>query len=72
MPRTTSRPRAGAAPVPAPAGAVRFELGNWILLLAGLASVVAGFALLAGGSIVAAPLLLMLGFLVLIPWGIIK
>jgi hypothetical protein len=53
-------------------GSVRFSLANAILLAAGLAAIVGGFALLARGSTVAAPLVLMLGFLVLIPWGIIK
>jgi len=68
---TTSRARAAAAPAAAE-GAVRFSLGNWILLLGGLVAVLGGFALLATGSVVAAPLLLMLGYLVLIPWGIIR
>jgi hypothetical protein len=53
-------------------GSVRFSLVNALLLAAGLAAVVGGFVVLANGSTVAAPLLLMLGFLVLIPWGIIK
>jgi hypothetical protein len=52
-------------------GAVRFSLRNWILLAAGLLAVVLGFVTLSGGSTVAAPLLLMLGYLVLIPLGII-
>ena len=39
---------------------------------AGLVSVTVGFVLLAGGSTVAAPLLLVLGYAVLIPVGIIK
>ncbi len=72
MPRTTSAPRRTAAPTAADsAGQVHFSLLNWILLLVGLVAVVAGFVLLAGGSIVAAPLLLVLGFVVLIPLGII-
>ena len=52
-------------------GAVRFSLRNWIRLAAGLVAVVLGFVTLSGGSTVAAPLLLMLGYLVLIPLGII-
>ena len=52
-------------------GAVRFSLRNWILLAAGLVAVVLGFVTLSAGSTVAAPLLLMLGYLVLIPLGII-
>ena len=77
---TTGGVAASFAAMPTPAtkssaepreGAVRFALRNWILLAAGLVAVVAGFVTLAGGSTVAAPLLLMLGYLVLIPLGII-
>jgi hypothetical protein len=71
MPRTNPYPRSGAPASPVE-GALQFGLLNWILLAAGLLTVVSGFALLARGSTVAAPLLLMLGFLVLIPIGIIK
>ena len=53
-------------------GALRFSTQNWVLLGLGLASVVAGYALLSGGSTVAAPLLLVLGYVVLIPLGIIR
>lgn len=71
MSRTSQSSRSGGR-TQAADGAVRFELANWLLLAAGGAAVVGGFALLANGSLVAAPLLLMLGYLVLIPWGIIK
>lgn len=53
-------------------GALRFSLQNWVLLASGLASIVAGYALLSGGSTVAAPLLLVLGYVVLLPLGIIR
>lgn len=53
-------------------GTVRFSLQNWILLLAGLVTIVVGYVLLSGGSTVAAPLLLVLGYVVLIPLGIIR
>ena len=52
-------------------GAVRFSLLNWLLLAAGLVSVVLGFVTLSAGSTVAAPLLLVLGYVILIPLGII-
>lgn len=52
-------------------GALRFGPRNWILLLAGIAAIVAGYVTLAAGSTVAAPLLLVLGYVVLIPIGII-
>ncbi len=56
-----------------PAGAaLRFTKVNAIFLSAGVASVAAGYALLARGSTVAAPLLLVLGYAVLVPIGIIK
>ena len=50
---------------------LRFSPINAILLAAGLGCVVAGYALLSKGSTVAAPLLLVLGYAVLIPLGII-
>lgn len=51
---------------------LRWTPVNYGLMGAGLASVVAGFFLLAGASTVAAPLLLALGYVVLIPLGIIR
>lgn len=44
---------------------------NLALLGAGLAAVLVGFALLGGGATVTAPLLLVIGFAVLVPLGII-
>lgn len=59
--------------VPATAGgSLRFSRINAILLGAGVASVTAGYVTLAQGSTVAAPLLLVLGYAVLIPLGIIR
>lgn len=72
MNRTPPRRSAATAADDAPAGSVRFSLQNWLLLGAGLLSVVIGFVLLAGGSTVAAPLLLVLGYVVLVPLGIIR
>lgn len=51
--------------------ALKFSAINAILLLAGLAAIVLGYVLLAQGSTVAAPLLLVLGYAVLVPLGII-
>jgi hypothetical protein len=59
------------APRAAPRSSLRFSRINALLLATGLAAVVAGYALLADGSTVAAPLLLVLGYGVLIPLGII-
>ncbi|HEY0026084.1 MAG TPA: hypothetical protein VGB24_24555 [Longimicrobium sp.] len=50
---------------------LRFGPLNGALVGIGLASIVYGFVLLAGGSTVGAPLLLVLGFAVLVPLGII-
>lgn len=60
----------GAA-APEEKASLRFSAINGILLAAAFASIVAGYALLARGSTVAAPLLLVLGYAVLIPLGII-
>ena len=50
---------------------LHFEKKNILLLAAGLAAITLGYWMLAGGSTVAAPLLLVLGYVVLIPLGII-
>jgi hypothetical protein len=50
-----------------------YELGfawgrtNWALLLAGVVSLALGFAALARGSMTLAPVLLVVGYLVLVP-----
>ena len=75
MPRPA--PATSRAAAPAPPSAVDAEstlrLGplNLSLLAGGLAAIVLGFMLLGGGSTVAAPLLLVLGFAALVPLGII-
>jgi uncharacterized membrane protein HdeD (DUF308 family) len=71
MPQKTSSARTASKTAP-PQSAFHFSLWNWVLLALGLVAIVAGFVLLARGSTAAAPLILMLGFLVLIPWGIIR
>ncbi|MDQ3521436.1 MAG: hypothetical protein M3434_03745 [Gemmatimonadota bacterium] len=48
------------------------DLQNWVLLLAGLAAIVLGFVLLARGSVTAAPLLVVLGYVGLVPFGILR
>ena len=52
-------------------GQLRFGVLNWGLLAAAVLSIVVGFVLLGGGSTVAAPLLLVAGYVVLMPLGII-
>ena len=44
---------------------------NWALLLAGVVAVLFGYVLLNRGSVTAAPLLLVLGYMVLIPAGLL-
>lgn len=67
MARSRTRTQSTAA---AP-NSLRFSPINGVLLAAGLASIVAGYVLLSNGSTVGAPLLLVLGYAVLIPLGII-
>jgi hypothetical protein len=50
---------------------LHFGPKNIALLVGGLAAITVGFVLLAGGSTVAAPLALVLGYVVLIPLGLI-
>jgi hypothetical protein len=56
---------------PSPKGSLKFSAINGILIAAGLAAITLGYVMLAGGSTVGAPLLLVLGYGVLIPLGII-
>lgn len=51
---------------------LRWSPVNYGLMGAGLVAITVGFVLLAGGSTVAAPLLLALGYVVLVPLGIIR
>jgi hypothetical protein len=51
---------------------LHFGTVNLVLALAGAAALVAGYWLLARGSITAAPLLLVLGYVVLLPMAIIR
>jgi hypothetical protein len=62
-----TKPKESAAP-----NSLRFSAINVVLLLAGLGAIVGGYVLLAGGSTVGAPLLLVLGYAVLVPLGIIR
>ena len=64
-------PNAATNTVDEQEGALRFSLLNWVLLAAGVLAVVLGDVTLAQGSTVLAPLLLVLGYVLLIPLGII-
>ena len=67
--RTRNRSTASTTTNPA---SLSFSAINAILLVAGLVSIIVGYALLARGSNVLAPVLLVLGYAVLIPLGIIR
>ena len=72
MPKPASvPPRAVAAPAEEDESTLRFSALNLALLGLALAAILFGFSLMAGGSTVAAPLLLVLGYAVLVPAGLI-
>ena len=50
---------------------IHFGRKNWILFGAGILLILLGFGALRGGSITLAPILLVAGYLVLIPWALI-
>lgn len=50
---------------------LEFSTRNWALAAAALVSIVLGYVLLGQGSITAAPFLLVLGYVVLIPLAIL-
>lgn len=51
--------------------ALSFSTVNWVLLLAGVLTIALGYVLLRGGSTVLAPLLLVLGYVVLLPASLV-
>ncbi len=67
MGTTTDTPKVGDNP----RAPLRFSAINGILGLAGLLAVALGFFFLSQGSITAAPLLLVLGYVVFLPLAII-
>jgi hypothetical protein len=73
MPRPAPAQTRAAPPAPAAdtESTLRLSPLNLAVLAGGLAAIVFGFMMLAGGSTVGGPLLLMLGFAVLVPLGII-
>jgi hypothetical protein len=67
------RPRRGAsARTPEAQGVdIPFTRKNYILFGVAALVILAGYVALSRGSITLAPILLLLGYLVLIPWGIL-
>lgn len=55
-----------------PSAALKFTRVNALLGAGGIVAVAAGYWLLAQGSITAAPVLLVLGYVVLLPMAIIR
>ena len=53
------------------AGPFHFGLANYVAFAAGLVAIVAGYVQLDAGSVTAAPFLLILGYAVLLPLGLI-
>lgn len=51
--------------------ALSFSTMNWVLLLAGVLTIALGYVFLRGGSTVLAPLLLVLGYVVLLPASLV-
>jgi len=65
-----SRP-AGPRPTEAPAVEIPFGKTNYIIFGVAAAVILTGYFALSRGSITLAPFLLLVGYLVLIPWGIL-
>ncbi len=61
----------GPRPVEAPAVELPFGTRNYILFAAAAVVILAGYVALSRGSTTLAPILLLIGYLVLIPWGIL-
>jgi hypothetical protein len=68
--RRTRRPT-GPKPAAPPSAELPFGRKNYLLFGVGALVIVAGYVALAGGSITLAPILLLLGYLVVIPWAIL-
>jgi len=70
-----SRRRARRGPGPkqgeAPNVEIAFGRKNYIILAVAAAVILVGYVALSQGSITLAPILLLTGYLVLIPWGIL-
>ena len=69
--RRRSRRPAGVKPAAPPSAELPFGRKNYILFGVGALVIVAGYIALASGSITLAPILLLLGYLVVIPWAIL-
>jgi hypothetical protein len=68
--RRRARRIEGRKPAERPDVELPFGRKNYILFGIAALAIVAGYVFLSHGSITVAPILLLLGYLVLIPWGI--
>ena len=69
--RRKARKVEGRRQVERPEVELPFSRKNYIIFGLAAIAVVAGYIALSKGSITLAPILLLLGYLVLIPWGIL-
>ena len=65
-----SESRRGSEAAAGSAGSLRFGAANYAALAAGVVAIIAGYVLLNGGSVTAAPVLLILGYAVCLPAGL--
>lgn len=66
------RSKRAGGPRPTEPSSVELPFGrkNYIIFAAAAAVIIAGYVALSRGSITLAPILLLVGYLVLLPWGI--
>ncbi len=69
--RRKARKVEGRRTVERPDAELPFDRKNYIIFGLAALVIVAGYIALSRGSITLAPILLLLGYLVLIPWGIL-
>lgn len=69
--RRKGRRAAGPKPVAPPDAELPFGRRNYILFGVAALIILAGYVALARGSITLAPILLLVGYLVVIPWAIL-
>ena len=69
--RRKGRRAAGLKPIAPPDAELPFGRRNYILFGIAALIIVAGYVALARGSITLAPILLLVGYLVVIPWAIL-
>lgn len=67
----TAQKNTSSRPAPARKPWFGFDRRNVIVLVAAVVSIVVGYVLLDRGSVTAAPILLVLGYVVLLPTGLL-